>query len=1024
MSKLSAGHYFVVLPMVMLFASLASAQSTISGQVRDSSGAVMAGVKVEAASEALIERSRTETTNENGRYTIVDVRPGLYTITFTLPGFSTVKQEVTVPANVTVPVDAEMTVGAVGETVTVEARVATVDVDTTLRPQVLTRTDMDALPTARNPQSMGSYTPGVHLNLPDVGGSQQIEQTYLISHGNPSSRDTYLLDGMMVNTTQNDGQIQIYIDNALMQEVTYNNANNSVEVTGGGVVANFVPRDGGNEPHGNLFLGWIPSRFVGHNIDQALRNRGVTGQSAVQRIEDFDGVLDGPFKKDKLWFVLSGRKQLTFVQAANSFYLDGKPGVERSYIYSGGFRLTYQINSKNKFAAMWTRDWKTKEQDVVTGGQVADVNPLVSSLERRPKMYYVLQGRWTGTLTPRLLVQSGATLTKLDYNILYHPGVGKVPFTPEWFANAQQLDQSLNARSIAGAVNTYAKYDRYLWNSSATYVTGSHQFKFGIQDTFGIAQVDNVANGDAIYQYTNGVPLSIQAYNTPTYIKNRLNHDLGIYATDTWHINRLSVTAGVRWEYLSAQVDPESAPAGRFTGPRNFPKIDCSVIKGLSCFKTWSPRIGFVYDVFGDHKTAVKAGIGKFNSPIAAGVVTNFNPMTLKSQTIQWLNRPTTACQSHDPIGCYPHGNGFGDIDIGPNPNPRFGQINGVNLDPNFHREYQWQYNVGVQRELRRGVTMNFIWFHGANYQAIHVDNYAVPSSAWTPFTIYNPLDGTPITVFNLQPAYFSLTPNLRQTNAPQSLRSNVYNGYESSVNARLPHGALVLAGWTIDRTRDRGCDMNTDPLSTALNDPNSLRYCDQNGKLYQELGRIVGIPYRNEFKLQTNVPVKWGIEVNASLYSDPVFSTNYNVNALSPSNPAQAGAVLAGQVQGYKTVLWQLTPSVRYPADCNCPNPGGVVDAGMTQGAETITLVPPGSRLTPRLNQLDLGFRKVFHIRERFTMMGEAQFFNVINSNAVLTESYTLGSSIKPYVAGAPGGVPTAVFNPRMMRLNLQFKF
>src|SRR5947208_4538436 len=683
MSKLSAGYYFVVLAMMMLFASLASAQSTISGQVRDSSGAVMAGVKVEAASEALIERSRTESTNENGRYTIVDLRPGLYTITFTLPGFSTVKQEVTVPANVTVPVDAEMTVGAVGETVTVEARIATVDVDTTLRPQVLTRTDMDVLPTARNPQSMGSYTPGVHLNLPDVGGSQQIEQTYLISHGNPSSRDTYLLDGMMVNTTQNDGQIQIYIDNALMQEVTYNNANNSVEVTGGGVVANFVPRDGGNKPHGNHFLGWIPSQFEGRNITQALRNRGVSGQSAVQRIEDFDGSLGGPFKKDKLWFLLSGRKQLTFVQAANSFYLNGQPGVERSYIYTGGFRLTYQINSKNKFAAMWTRDWKTKEQDVVTGGQVADVNPLVSSLERMPKMYYVLQGRWTGTLTPRLLGQSGATLTKLDYNILYHAGVRKTPFTPEWFANAQELDLTLNARSIAGAVNTYSKYDRYLWNTSATYVTGSHQVKFGVQDTFGIAQVDNIDNGDAYYQYTNRIPLNILRYNRRTYAKPRLNHDLGIFATDTWHINRVSVTAGVRWEYLSAQVDPQSAPAGRFSGgPRNFPKIDCSVIKGLSCFKNWSPRIGFVYDMFGDHKTAVKAGIGKFNSPIATGVLNNVNPMALKSQTIQWLNRPTTACQSHDPIGCYPHGNWFGDGDVGPTAKPRFGESSGISRDP------------------------------------------------------------------------------------------------------------------------------------------------------------------------------------------------------------------------------------------------------------------------------------------------------------------------------------------------------
>src|SRR5215469_11634904 len=120
----SAVYLLAYAAMLAAVSSLASAQSTISGQVRDSSGAVMAGVKVEAASEALIERSRTEATNENGRYTIVDVRPGIYTMTFTLPGFSTVKQEVTVPANVSVPVDAEMRVGAVGETVTVEAQVA------------------------------------------------------------------------------------------------------------------------------------------------------------------------------------------------------------------------------------------------------------------------------------------------------------------------------------------------------------------------------------------------------------------------------------------------------------------------------------------------------------------------------------------------------------------------------------------------------------------------------------------------------------------------------------------------------------------------------------------------------------------------------------------------------------------------------------------------------------------------------------------------------------------------------------
>ena len=709
---------------------MAFGQSAISGQVRDTSGAVMVGVKVEAASPALIEGSRAVVTNGEGRYAIVDIRPGTYTVTFTMQGFAAVKQQVELPANVTMPVDGAMRAGSVAETVTVEARVATVDVDNVAHPSVLTRNDMDALPTARNPQSMGSYTPGVHLNQPDVGGSQQIEQTYMISHGNPAGRDTYLLDGMMVNTTQADGQIQIYIDNALVQEVTYQNTNVSVEVTGGGVYTNFIPRDGGNQFHGNLFLGYVPSKFVGTNVDAALTARGVTGQSAVKKIEDFDGSLGGPIKKDKLWFLMSGRKQLTFVQAANSFNLDGSPGVEQSYIWSGAMRLTYQVNAKNKFAATWTRDWKTKEQDVVTGGQVTDINPAVSSLERRPKMYYILQGRWTSTLSPKLLVQAGATLTKLDYNINYHAGIQQVPFTPAWFAGAQELDQTKNARSIAGAVNTFAKYDRYLWNASGTYVTGTHQIKFGIQDTFGIAQLNNISNGDAIYNYTNGVPLNITAYNTPTYSAPRLNHDLGIYAMDTWHLKRLSITAGVRWEYLAAQVDEENAPAGRFVGARHFAQVDCTTIKGLSCFKNWSPRVGLVYDLFGSHKTALKAGVGKYNTPIATGVLNNFNSMFTKTQTIQWLNRPTTACESHDPTGCFPQGSGFGNGDIGPNPNPRFGILNSMSLDPNFHREYQYQYNVGVQHELRRGVTLNFTWNHQSNYQQVHVDNFAVPFSA------------------------------------------------------------------------------------------------------------------------------------------------------------------------------------------------------------------------------------------------------------------------------------------------------
>src|SRR5206468_1658986 len=202
----------------------------------------------------------------------------------------------------------------------VEAALATVDVENVAHPQVLSRTDMDAIPSARNMQSLGSYVPGVHLNTPDVAGSMQVQQTYLTAHGNQSQDATYLLDGMLVNSIIADGRAQNYIDNAILQETTYQTSNVTAEVSGGGVYTNMVPKDGGNELHGDLFIGWLNSKFVGSNVDKKLIDRGLTGQSAVDKIEDFDGSLGGAIKKDKLWFLLTGRKQATNLRSTGSFF--------------------------------------------------------------------------------------------------------------------------------------------------------------------------------------------------------------------------------------------------------------------------------------------------------------------------------------------------------------------------------------------------------------------------------------------------------------------------------------------------------------------------------------------------------------------------------------------------------------------------------------------------------------------------------------------------------------------------------
>ncbi len=227
---------FAVLFLFVLLPTSAGA-SSIVGTVKDSSGALMPNVTVEATSPVLIEKSRTVTTNGQGRYEIIDLRPGtLFAVVHHERLQDDAARAVDVPADTSVPVYIEMSVGAVGETVEVQAVANVVDVENAANRQVLTRQVQDSIPIPRNMQALGGLTPGIQLHNaaggnPDVGGSQQMEQTYIVGHGSSANQTTVLLDGMNINSNYLDGTIQNYVDNGIIQQATYQTSGVTAEVS-------------------------------------------------------------------------------------------------------------------------------------------------------------------------------------------------------------------------------------------------------------------------------------------------------------------------------------------------------------------------------------------------------------------------------------------------------------------------------------------------------------------------------------------------------------------------------------------------------------------------------------------------------------------------------------------------------------------------------------------------------------------------------------------------------------------------
>ena len=406
----------LALACLVVSPSLALAQASISGVVRDTSGAVLPGVTVEAASPVLIEKVRTAVTDNNGRYQMIDLRPGAYTITFTLAGFNTGKREdVTLSGSAASVVDMDLRVGSLEETITVTGEAPTVDVSTTSRSAVLSADTIDALPTSRNYASLARMIPAAVFNGTDVGGSAlQGTGGSVQIHGSRQQDQRVTLNGINTMTLQAGGNIGGQIpDVGSAAEVTVDHTAVSAELPTGGVRINFIPRDGGNRFAAATFFTFTNGSLASNNFTDELKAAGLTTPNEVKRNWDLNASAGGPIKRDKLWFWFSSRfigteswapvaENLNAYKPTEFLY---SPGPERGLLigrsYNSSLRATWQASTKTKIAGTYKQDtWCD-----CPNGITALVAPEAARDFRFPVLRQ-LHAEYTSPLTSRLLVEA------------------------------------------------------------------------------------------------------------------------------------------------------------------------------------------------------------------------------------------------------------------------------------------------------------------------------------------------------------------------------------------------------------------------------------------------------------------------------------------------------------------------------------------------------------------------------------------------------------------------------------------
>jgi hypothetical protein len=941
--------------------------AAIAGVVRDSSGGVMPGVTVEAASPALIERIRTAVTDEQGQYKITDLRPGTYSVTFSLAGFSSVKREgLELTAAFTATVNADLKVGSLEETLTVSGQSPVVDVQNTVQQSAITAAVIDAIPTGRTFQSLSQLIPGVsRSDGQDVGGTSGERFSTLAIHGSHSADMPLIYDGMRYNNMNGSGGggLTVWmINTGNVQEMSVETAGASAENQVSGVFVNVIPKDGGNNFKGMFFANYTTKALQSNNLTDTIKARGLSTVTTSDRIWDVNPAVGGPILQDKLWYFSSIRywgnatnvggiwvnKTLNTPFYTPDYSQPGKDGD--TYNASENIRLSWQATQKQKFSFYYD----IQQRHVQRRNLAPNVAPEATENLYTPRNYFT-QVSWTYPITNRLLLQAGNTAYISSFTADRQPEV---------------LDTTIAMREQStglqyGALSGRPFFEDVSWaynqKLALSYTTGSHALSFGLQMIEGRHVRHNDVNQNLWANLLNGVPRSLTVWATPYDTEERLNPSPSLYAQDQWTRKNLTLNVGLRFDYLNAYVPELHFPPVAFVStPRDF-----EAVHDVPNWGDVSPRFGASYNLFGNGKTALKASLNRYVASQTAGLANLNDPVitSVTSASRTWTDGNGDYVPNCDFLNLGINGEcgAISDTNFGKN-NPRATRYDQDTLTGYGKRPYDWEVTGGIQQELTPGVALNASYFRHWFGNFYVTQNTAVTADDFDSYCVTAPVDarlpgggGNQICGFyDVKPQKFGQVNSLVTFADNFGTQKEVFTGVDVNINARLAGGAFVQGGLTTGRTAMDSCFAADLPQlayagsASGVTASRTEPYCDVRPPLSAS----------TQIKFAGSYVLPWNLAVSGTYQNVP----GPQINATLTVTNAQIASSL-----------------------------GRNLSSG-ANGTVTVDLIPPGTLYEERINQLDFRLSRPFQLTAGLRVNTMFDFYNALNSSAVTALNNTFG--------------------------------